>query len=365
MKLLLSTLLLLLTVPAIKPVSTDDLPMNKVQVIGSHNSYKKAIDPRLFKALQLKDSAALSKIDYEHIGITNQLDMGLLNLEIDVYADEKGGRYAHPKGLDWVKDQPVFDPKGEMKEPGFKVFHVIDLDFRSHILTFKDGLHQLRVWSEAHPNHNPIFITLEPKDGTPKNPASTQPEKFTSEIFDKLDKVLLDNLGKDQIITPDMVRGKYKTLEDAVLNDNWPTLKHAKGKFIFVLDDKDVKRDMYIAGHPSLKGRVLFANADPGTPEAAMMIRNDPKDPAIPGLVKKGYIIRTRADNDTEQARINDKSDFVAACNSGAQIITTDYYLKSTHFKSDYVVYFETGNKYFRPNPLFNNANSVSSENVK
>ncbi|OKS87464.1 phosphatidylinositol-specific phospholipase C1-like protein [Mucilaginibacter polytrichastri] len=364
MKTFLSTLLIL-TLPVIKQPAPDNLPMNRVQVIGSHNSYKKAIDPALFKLFQQKDSVSSSKIDYEHIGIADQLNMGLLNLEIDVYADVNGGRYAHPKGLDWVKNQPDFDPEGKMKEPGFKVFHIIDLDFRSHMLTFKDGLKQLRDWSLAHPDHNPIFITLEPKDGTPKNPASTQPEKFTPALFDALDKEMVDYLGKDQIITPDMVRGKYKTLEDAVLHDNWPTLKKARGKFIFVLDDHETKRDMYIAGHPSLKDRVVFANAVPGTPEAAMMIRNNPKDPEIPGLVKKGYIIRTRADGDTEQARANDKSDFIAACNSGAQIITTDYYLKSTHFKSDYVVNFETGNKYFRLNPLFAGKSSTSSVLVK
>jgi len=214
----------------------------------------------------------------------------------------------------------------------------------------------------AHPDHNPIFITLEPKDGASKSPASTQPEKFTPAIFNELDKVMLDNLGKDQIITPDMLRGKYKTLEEAALHNNWPTLKKARGKFIFVLDDHEAKRAMYIAGHPSLKGRVLFTDAEPGTPEAAMMIRNDPKNPEIPNLVKRGYIIRTRADADTEQARTNDRSDFTAACNSGAQIITTDYYLKSTHFQSDYVVSFDTGNKYFRLNPLFSGSIKATQE---
>jgi hypothetical protein len=52
------------------------------------------------------------------------------------------------------------------------------------------------------------------------------------------------------------------------------------------------------------------------------------------------------------EARLNDRSSFEAACNSGAQIITTDYYLKSTHFKSDYSVSFD-GGTYFRPNPVF------------
>ncbi|MBT1687784.1 Ca2+-dependent phosphoinositide-specific phospholipase C [Dawidia soli] len=41
-----------------------------------------------------------------------------------------------------------------------------------------------------------------------------------------------------------------------------------------------------------------------------------------------------------------------AALQSGAQIITTDYYRKSTHFSSDYVISFDGGG-FARENPLF------------
>jgi len=339
----------------------DSVKMNRIQVIGSHNSYKKAIDPALFKMFQQRDSVSASKIDYEHISIAEQLDMGLLNLEVDVYADAKGGKYAHPKGLDWVKGQAPYDEKGIMKEPGFKVLHIPDLDFRNDYLTLKNLLAELRTWSEKHPHHYPVFITLEPKDGASKSKEITEPEPFTTEVFDQLDKALIDGLGKEHLIMPDMVRGKYKTLEEAILHDNWPTVKAVEGKFAFILDAKDAKRDLYIAGHPALKGRVVFTNSDPGSPEAAMMIRNDPNDPEIKDLVEKGYIIRTRADSDTREARLNDRSSFIAACNSGAQIITTDYYRKSTHFKSDYEISFE-GKKYCRLNPLFNNTAAVSKK---
>ncbi len=279
--------------------------------------------------------------------------MGYITWEIDIYADEKVVKYAHPKGLDWVKGQPPFDPDGVMNEPGFKVFHIPDLDFRSDGLTLKNELHELRAWSEKHPliiilfllpsNQRIIFLPI---------PGLTMPEKFTSAVFDELDKSLEDNLGREHLITPDMVRGKYATLESAVLNGNWPSLKAAKGKFLFIMDAHDSKRGIYVEGHPSLQGRLIFTDAEPGTPEAACMIRNNPQAAEIKSLVEKGYIIRTRADADTKEARLNDKTDFIAACNSGAQIITTDYYLKSTHFKSDYVVYFD-GNKYVRLNPAF------------
>ena len=241
-----------------------------------------------------------------------------------------------------------------MKQPGFKVFHIQDIDYRSNCPTFKLCLQELKKWSDAHPDHHPIFITMNAKDELMKRPGFTIPDKFTPGIYDKLDKEIADYLGTGHLITPDQVRGKFKTLEEAVLHQNWPTLKQAKGKFIFLLDESSPKTDVYIAGHPSLKGRLLFTNSEPGTPEAAIHVMNDAKKDLaqISALVRKGYIIRTRADSDTQEARANDKSSFNAAMQSGAQIISTDYYKKSGHFKSEYEISFADG-KYFRFNPLF------------
>lgn len=339
----------------------DNLPINKIQVIGSHNSYKRAIDPALFKVFQDRDSTRIKGLAYSHIPILDQLKMGLGNLEIDVYRDEKGGRYAHPKGLDMALNQAPYDPDGEMLKPGYKVFHVPDLDFRTDSYTFEGLLKKLRAWSKEHPGHYPVFITLEAKGGGPARLNAAATEELTVQAFDELDQCIEKNLGKEYLITPDDVRGKYATLEEAVLHGNWPAVKAARGKYLFVLDDKDRKRATYMEGHPSLKGRILFINADPGTPEAAVLIRNNSKLPEMKSLVQKGYIIRTRADSDTKEARVNDKSVFEAACNSGAQIITTDYYLKSTYFNSDYRVYFE-GEKYIRLNPVFNDAVSANKK---
>jgi len=332
----------------------DSLPINHIQVIGSHNSYKRSIDPALFKLIKEKDSTGAKKIDYSHISLSQQLDLGLLDLEIDIYADTKGGKYAHPKGLKWAPGQAPYDQEGVMKEPGFKVLHIQDIDFRSNCLTFKQCLQELRQWSDKHKDHDPIFVTMNAKDEPMKKKGYTIPEKFTSAVFDQLDKSLIENLGRGNLVTPDDVRGKYKTLQSAVLHNSWPSLKQAKGKFIFVLDETGRKRAAYIARHPSLKGRILFADAEPGTPESAIHIMNNPKKDLtkIRTLVKKGYIIRTRSDSDTREARDNDRSTFEAVLASGAQIITTDYYQKSTHFKSNYVISFTDG-KYFRLNPLF------------
>jgi len=329
--------------------------INKTQIIGSHNSYKEYIDTPLFQLIKKEDSNSVRGIEYSNASLSDQLGLGLRSLEIDVYADAKGGKYAHPFGLFWAGINPVrpYDPAGLMKQPGFKVLHVQDIDFRSNCLTLKNCLLELKNWSDAHPGHDPIFITVNAKDDTMKRPGFTVPEKFTQQTFNELDKVIVNNLGPDKLITPDMVRGKFETLEKAVLDNNWPTLKHSKGKFIFILDEEGEKLEYYVKGHPSLAGRVSFVNAPAGTPEAAIIIMNDPvKDmKKIQELVKQGYIVRTRADADTKEARVNDRSRFLAACRSGAQIISTDYYAKSKLFKSDYIISFEDG-KYVRANPV-------------
>jgi len=76
------------------------------------------------------------------------------------------------------------------------------------------------------------------------------------------------------MITPDDVRGNYGTLNEAVLAGKWPELSDARNKVVFLMDQKKMG-PVYLEGHPSLKGRILFTNADPGTPDAAFIEQND------------------------------------------------------------------------------------------
>ena len=138
-------------------------------------------------------------------------------------------------------------------------------------------------------------------------------------------------LPADEIITPDDVRGSHATLEEAVLaGDAWPTVAQSRGKFLFLLDN-EAKRELYLAGHPSLRGRVMFTPSTPGAPDAAFIKDNDPLGPdglewqRIQAFVAAGYVVRTRADADTVQARNGDTIPRDAALQSGAQWVSTDY----------------------------------------
>ncbi len=326
--------------------NANNVRMNQIRVLGSHNSYKQAIDPSLLQLLRQKDNR-VEGIEYSHLPIEQQLDRGLRALEIDVVNDPSGGLYAHPKGLELEKQNnlppgPPYDPQGLMNKPGLKVMHMPDIDFRSNAYTFQQELAILRAWSDAHPRHLPIPITMNAKDDADEEPGFVKPLPFDKEALEAWDAEIIRGLGRQYLITPDDVRGDHPTLESAVLAQDWPKLEQARGKFLFVLDEEGQKRADYISDHPSLRGRVMFVNAPEGSPEAAFRIVNEPTTDwaYIQYLVRSGYFVRTRADADTVEARKNDYSRWRAALISGAQIISTDYYLPDPALKTGYNVGF-------------------------
>lgn len=329
----------------------NEIHLNDVQVIGSHNSYKIPIEKPLWNYLYQLDSSKAKSLQYGHISLEEQLDLGLRNLELDVFHDPNGGYFSNPKGLEIVKKmggQPLeFDSEEKLSQKGLKMFHVQDVDFRSHYLLFKEGLQALKNWSDKNPNHTPIFILINAKDQ--KVQQTRNPLTFTKSALDSIDIEIKSVFPSEKLITPDLVRGDFKTLEEAVIEKGWPKLEDVKGRFIFVLDEKEAKINLYLENHPSLVDRVLFVNSIEGSPEAAFRIVNNPiKDfDYIKELVAKGYLVRTRADAATKEARTNDYEKFEKAKASGAQIISTDYYVPSLLFPSSYKVSFEN-NKYER-----------------
>ena len=324
--------------------STNGIRLNHVQVIGSHNSYKEAIEPVLFSALSALDSTRFKSLEYEHVSLTQQLNVGLRKLELDVFYDPEGGRYASPYGLEVVKQEggePLeYDPDGELLQPGYKVLHIQDIDFRSNCLSLKACLTELKIWSNNNERHIPVFVTLNAKDAALPIPEAVVPLPYDSIAFSALDREIVTFLGRDKLITPDDIRGEHATIHEAIMNDGWPLLDAVRGRFMFILDEGGEKRATYIEGHPALEGRILFANAIEGTPEAAVRIVNGPVSSReyIQALVRAGYLVRTRADAGTTEARTGETERREAAFASGAHMISTDYYLLPNPFGTSYVV---------------------------
>jgi hypothetical protein len=298
---------------------------------------------------------AADSLDYRHPSLTTQLNDGVRQLEIDVYGDAKGGLFAHPAGPGLaakagLPSDPEFDPEHIMEKPGFKVLHVQDIDYRSNCQPFVACLNEIRAWSKSHPGHLPLFILVENKDQKPLGDYMVTPEPLTTDTFARLDAEVRSVFERSELIVPDDVRGAHKTLEEAILTGGWPSLESARGKVVFLLDQRRVG-PLYTAGHPSLEGRVFFTNAKPGSPDAAFTEANDSaSDPGlVPQLVRKGYLVRTMTDPGPAGVRANDTKRRDASIASGAQIVSTDYPIHEAA-TSGYAV--DVGGSTARCNPI-------------
>ena len=349
-----------------------DLKINQLQVLGTHNSYGQGLDPHMEKLFEEKAPDFSSFIDkmppaaralfqeehpnsmsasellkYSHPSLETQLNLGVRSLEIDINPDPKGGIYANPVGYKMLREKGITDllpfNSAGLDQPGFKVLHIPDIDFRSNCPTLHLCLQQIRGWSDAHAGHVPLFILIEAKNqDLPILPGATHTVPFTPALFDDMDKELLSVMGRERIITPDDLRGNYPTLNAAVRADNWPTLASARGKVLFLLMTANGPSGAagYLTGHPSLKGRAAFLRAEPGEDHAAFLLMDNAlvRGKQIRQYVEQGYLVRTRSDIETFEAKTNDMTRANAAFASGAQIVSTDFEQPGNAYKTDYVI---------------------------
>jgi hypothetical protein len=318
------------------------LKMNDLQAVGSHNSYKLAIpDPELALIATYNEQSARS-LDYSHLSLTTQLELGMRQIELDIFYDPEGGRYADPllprQAARSYGALPYDD--SEMHATGFKVLHAQDIDVRSNCATWIRCLQEIKVWSDANPTHVPILIMFNAKEGGSAYPGVQAALEFTGQAYRDLDAETLSVFPADRIIKPDDVRGNHASLREAVLAGNWPTLDRARGKVFFALDEGPEKVLRYMDGRQSLQGLPLFVNSiDESQDHAAYFTINNPVEDQerIKMAVQAGFIVRTRADANTVEARINATERRDAAFRSGAHYISTDYYVPRLEF-SDYSV---------------------------
>lgn len=341
--------------------ATDSLKLNQIQVIASHNSYHIRPADSIFQFLENLSNLGIlpsqydpSGIDYTHVAFEAQFNnYNVRGLELDIFNDPNGGQFYNRQGVVMAGGTSAASNLPELQQPGFKLLHIPDFDYETHHLTFKSSLQAVYNWSVAHPNHLPLFINIETKDDAPGDVLTglglTESIAYDASACDKIDEeiksVFGDNL--DNVITPDDVRGSFSTLEEAALAGNWPQLAKARGKVVFIM--QGAAESLYKAGHPSLQNRAMFVYSNPGTPEAAFVILNSSVGDftEIRQRVAQGYIVRTRTDSGTDEARTGNYTNMNAAFESWAQIVSTDYYKAEdragTSGWTDYHVQFPNG----------------------
>jgi len=120
------------TTPVAYPLDST-LRLNQVQELGSHNSYHAEPYPQILAKLRQVDPPDAVGLDYGHRPLPQQFALGVRQIELDVWSDPLGGKYAHPS-LPQSLHIPPPDP-AVMDKPGFKVIHVADVDTNSTCLT--------------------------------------------------------------------------------------------------------------------------------------------------------------------------------------------------------------------------------------
>lgn len=319
----------------------DELRINEIQMVGSHNSYHLPAEQGVATALQGLVPALWDTISYEHQPIPDQLEeYGIRQFELDVYADPEGGMFANPGAYQLLGQEPPEEPA--LEEPGFKVAHIADIDRNTTCVTFVECLGQIETWSSSNPDHLPMMVMVETKGDDLRSGDSdfgvdidelgvefSRPLEMTPELFDDLEAEVLSVFDEEQIITPDDVRGDADTLEEAVLEDGWPTIADSRGKVMFSLVDTGESRDIYTADAPSLEERLFFTSSEPGRPDAAFLRIDNSLDsqPELDEAAAAGYLIRTRTDEPGIHARSNDTTLRDSALASGGHYLSTDYYV--------------------------------------
>ena len=254
--------------------------LDDVVVKGSHNSFHRhpfvAIHPRH---------------RYDHESLSVQLaEQRVRALELDVHRSLSGE---------------------------YQIYHILWIDGRTHCKRFSDCLREIREWSDANPEHQPLQIWIEAKDyAGGARISSLRP----------LDSLLRVVLG-DRLLTPDDVRGASPSLRDALLTEGWPTLQAARGRVMFMLTADEEQVADYTSNYAHLKGRVMFVAAESHQlhlPWAGVAKINNPGDPLIATARAAGMLVTTTvcvpqlSDSDCYQARD-------LALMSGAQVLLDDY----------------------------------------
>jgi membrane-associated phospholipid phosphatase len=317
-----------------------NLKLNDILTVGTHNSYKRAIPaPVMALVAQLSQSQA-EALDYAHAPLAAQLEDGARQLEIDIFNDPQGGRYAYPVAFRLAGVALQSSMSAALAKPGFKVMHIQDVDVLSDCVLLEDCLTAIRDWSAANPKHVPILLMVNLKRDKAMAPGGVDALPFDDAAFDALDKTVRVVFPTTMLITPGDVQGDYLTLREAVLNDNWPTLGAARGRILFAIDEDEQIARAYRAAR---QDPVFFVNTHENSPDAAYLTLNDPVADAarIRAAVEAGFIVRTRADAGTREVRLNDIGRREAALRSGAQFVSTDYMQPDARFPGFYQVRLE------------------------
>jgi hypothetical protein len=130
------------------------LRINEIQTVGTAESYKLRPSPEMLSLIGLGSAADVKALNFALPAITWQLDEGARSVQFDVSYDPQGGLFKNPAGASMASQLISNDYLAAMSAPGFKVIHVLDVDFNSSCLTLFARGRKVVTWaSHSRPYH--------------------------------------------------------------------------------------------------------------------------------------------------------------------------------------------------------------------
>ena len=286
----------------------DAVKFNEVAFLGTHNSYKLHTTDEFKKLYDALDVLTFGIVkgesaDFTADTLTQQLELGIRNLEIDIEAVEKD------------------------KNVSFVVSHQPYLDNVSSCYDFATALEEIKLWSDNNPGHLPVTIIVEPKKGV--MPIDGM-RSFNLKYANELDRLVSEVLG-ETLLSPKEMMGAYSSFKEIRENDGWLPLGDTLGKVMVLLHDCSAAGD-FIKQDETIRSRAMFPMLrydDRNKSYTSFILDNkisSSLDHESESIDKCKLIVRTRADSFMNYS----EKDYELISHSKAQIISSDYVVRST-----------------------------------
>lgn len=288
---------------------TDEIKLNEIQILASHNSYKKRGVPlgKLFVGLGDSFEEA-NALNYGYQDLTAQFKLGVRSMEFDL----------------------------RLRKTSFMLTHVPLVDNSSVAPDFSLALEEMKLYSTHNPNHLPIIILMEIKDDWMILDHALQ-VMDTSDL-ERLDDLIRLKLG-DSLVTPSHMIHEGMSLKETIQTVGWPSLQSLLGKIMIVLHPGSFT-DRYASLDSTNQSQAMFMGLYHNMLDreyASFVVHNEPDVDVIQQMVTDGFMVRTRLDD----RLVFDEDRYQRGIESGAQILTTDLIIGRSDIQIDKVIYLD------------------------
>ena len=326
--------------PCAKPEEIATLRLNQLQLVGSHNSYRRHTYQPIFDLIQWFGADRARGDQRRSRGTTTtcrcaeQLtDYGMRALELDLFNDPAGGRFYERQGLQLRQRADRRPTSRSCDEPGHE-------GAARPRLRLRDAPPDVRVRAARDrrrgatriPRHLPLFIHIESK-AVDRRRRAHQPgvhgrgavRRGGRRRAGHRDPVRVRAARASSRPTRCAARTRRWTRRSPPRAGRW-SRRVAAGR---CSSWKGRRSSPTWRARPASAGRLIVRAVDARrarTRRSCSATTRSADSQRSPIWSRRGYIVRTMADSSTVEARSGDRTRMNAAFTSGAHIVSTDYY---------------------------------------